>query len=117
MDSSVERSSTLENMTLAEKERVTSPGALVRVERFVHATPREVFFGSTDNILDKRMASIWPLCAVHILWFEQSLWEVVVAAWDIEELYKEKKAKGDVEREITFVSFPGFNHFVSFYIH
>jgi hypothetical protein len=63
-------------------------------------------------LLDKDVGRVLPRCKVVVIWGENTLWEMVGAAWAVEKVYKEREAVGQVGRTLEVVEMPGANHFV-----
>jgi len=71
-------------------------------------------FEQTWHILfNKDAGKVLPRCKVIVIWGENTLWEMVGAAWALEKLYKERKAVGKVGRSLEVMEMPAANHFIS----
>ena len=64
-------------------------------------------------LFDKGAGKVLPRCKVVVIWGENTLWEMVGAAWALEKLYKERKALGKVGCLLEVVEIPDANYFVS----
>ncbi|KAA1467615.1 hypothetical protein DENSPDRAFT_869191 [Dentipellis sp. KUC8613] len=104
---------TSNGMSIAEKMAVTSASAVARLERPLLMAPDEFFLDATHGLFKKcdPAAGVWPRCKFYVLWCEQTVWECVMAAWHIEDMYNAKKVEGEVGRELLMLSMPECNHF------
>lgn len=107
------RPATLDAIDPASLEAVSWPGPIQGSEALLHGMPLSVAFEQTRRMLfDKGVGRVLPQCKVVVVWGENTLWEMVGAAWAVESLYKERKAAGKVGRSLKVVEMPGANHFV-----
>ena len=87
---------------------VSSHGPIQGSEALLHGIPLNLAFEQTRCMMmlfDKR-AGPWrvlPQCKVVVGWGENTLWEMVGAAWAMERLYKERKTVGKVGRSLEVV--------------
>ena len=108
------RPPTLDVIDLASLEAISWNGPIQGSEALLHGMPLSLAFEQTRRMLfDKGVGRVLPRCKVVVVWGENTLWEMVGAAWAMERLYKEKKAVGKVGRLLEVVEMPGANHFVS----
>jgi hypothetical protein len=109
-----DRPATLDVIEPASLEAVSWPGPIQGSEALLHGMPLSLVFEQTRRLLfDKDAGRVLPRCKVVVVWGENTLWEMVGAAWAVERLYKEGKAAGKVGRSLEVVEMPGANHFVS----
>jgi hypothetical protein len=107
------RPATLDAMDPASVEGVSCPGPIHGSEALLHGMPLSLGFEQTRRmLLDKDVGRTLPRCKVVLVYGENTLWEMVGAAWTVEKLYKEKEAAGQVGRTLEVVEMPGANHFV-----
>ncbi|KAJ7499650.1 hypothetical protein FB451DRAFT_1206101 [Mycena latifolia] len=64
---------------------------------------------TVNKVLFEIRETYWPQTKVAYIWEEESTWNIVWAAWDIEE--RVQKVKG-APAPIAFYPIPGANHFV-----
>jgi hypothetical protein len=106
------RPATLDAIAPASLEAVSWPGPIQGSEALLHGIPLGVAFEQTRRmLLDKDVGSVLPRCKVVVIWGENTLWEMVGAAWAVEKVYKEREAAGQ-GRTLEVVEMPGANHFV-----
>ncbi|KAN0126498.1 Alpha/Beta hydrolase fold [Russula decolorans] len=106
------RPATLDVIAPASLEAVSWPGPIQGSEALLHGIPLGVAFEQTRRmLLDKDVGSVLPRCKVVVIWGENTLWEMVGAAWAVEKVYKECEAVGQVGRTLEVVEMPGANHF------
>jgi hypothetical protein len=106
---------TLDVMAPASLEALSWPGPIQGSEALLHGMPLSLTFEQTRRMLfDEDLGSVLPRCKVILLWGENTLWEMVGAAWAMEKLYQEREAVGQVCRTLEIVEIPGANHFVCF---
>jgi hypothetical protein len=104
------RPATLDAICPASLEAVSWPGPIQGSEALLHGIPLGVAFEQTRRmLLDKDVGSVLPRCKVVVIWGENTLWEMVGAAWAVEKVYKESE---EVGRTLEVVEMPGANHFV-----
>ena len=65
---------------------------------------------------DDEKAKVWPKVSVDVTWCEKSAWVMIDAAWWVQTLQDEAKAKGIKGREVKFTMFREANHFVRSFI-
>jgi len=107
------RPATLDAIDPASLEDVSWPGPIQGSEALLHGVPLSLAFEQTQRmLLDKDVGRALPRCKVVVVWGENTLWEMVGAAWAVERLYKEREAVGQVGRTLEVVEMPGANHFV-----
>lgn len=107
------RPATLDAISPTSLEAVSWPGPIQGSEALLHGIPLGVAFEQTRRmLLDKVVGSVLPRCKVVVVWGENTLWEMVGAAWAVEKVYKESEAVGLVGRTLEIVEMPGANHFV-----
>ena len=110
------RPATLDVIDPATLEAVSWHGPIQGSEALLHGMPPSLVFEHMRRMLfDKGAGQVLPLCKVVVVWGENTLWEMVGAAWAVERLYKEKRAAGKVGRPLEVVEMPSANHFVSQY--
>ena len=108
------RPATLDAIAPASLGAVSWPGPIQGSEALLHGIPLGVAFEQTRRMLmDKNVGSVLPRCKVVVIWGENTLWEMVGAAWAVEKVYKEREATGQAGRTLEVVEMPGANHFVS----
>ncbi len=108
------RPATLDAIAPASLGAVSWPGPIQGSEALLHGIPLGVAFEQTRRmLLDKNVGSVLPRCKVVVIWGENTLWEMVGAAWAVEKVYKEREATGQAGRTLEVVEMPGANHFVS----
>ena len=71
---------------------------------------------SQRQVSDDEKAKIWPKVSVDVTWCEKSAWVMIDAAWWVQTLQDEAKAKGIKGREVKFTMFREANHFVRSFI-
>ncbi|TFY52294.1 hypothetical protein EVG20_g10612 [Dentipellis fragilis] len=106
---------TTEEMTTEEKMSLVSVSAVERFERPLLRVPasNDIFLDTTHKIFGKNESPVWPKCKIYMMWCEHSVWETVMGAWHIQDLYKARKEKGEAGRELVTMFMPECNHFVS----
>ncbi len=110
------RPATLDAISPASLEAVSWPRPIQSSEALLHGIPLGVTFEQTRRLLlDKDAGSVLPRCKVVVIWCENTLWEMVGAAWAVEKVYKRCEAAGQVGRRLEVVEMPGANHFVRLY--
>jgi len=102
----------------ASLKAVSWPGPIHGSEALLHGMPLSLAFASEQTrrlLFDKDAGRVLPRCKVVVVWSENTLWEMVGAAWAVERLYKERKAATKVGRSLDseVVEMPGANHIVS----
>ena len=108
------RPATLDVIDHTSLEAVSWHGPIQGSEALLHGMPLSLVFEQTRRMLfDKGAGKVLPRCKVVVIWGENTLWEMVGAAWALEKLYKERKAVGKVGRSLEVVEMPAANHFVS----
>jgi hypothetical protein len=108
------RPATLDMIDPKSLESISWPAPIQGSEALLHSLPLSLAFEQMRRMLfDKGAGRVLPQCKVIVVWGENTLWEMVGAAWGIERLYKERKAVGKVGRSLEVVEMPGANHFVS----
>ena len=108
------RPATLDVIDPVLLESVSWHGPIQGSEALLHGMLLSLAFEQTRRILfDKGAGRVLPRCKVVVVWGENTLWEMVGAAWSMERLYKERKAVGKVGRSLEVMEMPGANHFVS----
>jgi len=107
------RPATLDVISPVSLEAVSWPGPIQGSEALLHGIPLGVAFEQTRRmLLDRDVGNVLPRCKVVVIWGENTLWEMVGAAWAVEKVYKEREATGQVGRTLEVVEMPGANHFV-----
>jgi hypothetical protein len=92
---------------------VSCPGAIRGSEMLLHGVPLALAFEQTRRILfDPNAGRTLPRCKVVIVWGENTLREMVGAAWAVEKLYKHHKETGKAGRLLSVKEMPRANHFV-----
>jgi len=108
------RPATLDVINPTSLEAVSWHGPIQGSEALLHGMPLSLVFEQTQRMLfNKGVGKVLPRCKVVVIWGENTLWEMVGAAWALEKLYKERKAVGKVGRLLEVVEMPDANHFVS----
>lgn len=106
------RPATLDAISPESLEAVSWPGPIQGSEALLHGIPLGVAFEQTRRmLLDMDVGSVLPRCKVVVIWGENTLWEMVGAAWAVEKVYREREAAGQ-GRTLEVVEMPGANHFV-----
>ncbi|KAI0311448.1 hypothetical protein OF83DRAFT_1068806 [Amylostereum chailletii] len=103
---------TLDAMSPSDLESVVWHAPIQSSELFIFTLPLEVNSEHTRRTLfDKECAKIFPECRFVLLYGEKDSCQGVGAAWTIEKMYDERKAKGEVGRPLEVVEMPEANHF------
>ena len=105
---------TIEGMSADEIKEVTYTDAIEHSEVGMRTASPEVHTERVRRALfDDKMATLFPLCGVDIIYGECTPWTVIDGIWKFQDLRKKADEEGIKGRPMRIFMFPKANHFVS----